>query len=382
MIRKVLVENYKSHSRTEIEIGSLTALVGPNGCGKTALLQAAHFLYQLAEQPLEQVFSGEQHPAHIVKRGARSLTVLTQGEALLSPWVAQIDVGWPAHYSAGWVAEVGWQWDNEIKSHQPLLPNQTLGEVAPKEMLLSLGQAAYFKPVPKSLAAASYAESIPPNVAPDGSGLASTVAYLMTYQPQVYRELEEMLRVVVPNVEQIRVKPAKVMRHERKFFSYNETHVPFDDQRELTGQELVFDTTGAREVPAHSMSEGTLLVLGLLTLLLGGSGSPHLVLLDDVEQGLHPRAQRELVHLLRQLVDGQERQIILTSHSPYILDELNAEEVYVMASDQAGTSVVRRLSEHPDAERALSVLTTGEFWDAEGESWVFEEPEPTEEVNA
>ncbi len=147
------------------------------------------------------------------------------------------------------------------------------------------------------------------------------------------------------------------------------------------GHELIFDTTSAKEVPAHAMSDGTLLALGMLT-LLWSPASPQLILLDDVEQGLHPQAQRELIHVLKEFAEKQERQILITSHSPYIIDALSADDIYVMTTNQQGTSMTKRLSDHPDAKRALSVLTTGEFWSAEGESWAEQSPEPTEKMNA
>lgn len=64
-------------------------------------------------------------------------------------------------------------------------------------------------------------------------------------------------------------------------------------------------------------------------------------------------------------------QVIFTTHSPYIVDELEPQEVIVLALDEAGHTVARSLADHPDAQRALSVLTTGEFLAAEGEEWVF-----------
>ncbi|MCI0388321.1 MAG: ATP-binding protein [Acidobacteria bacterium] len=85
------------------------------------------------------------------------------------------------------------------------------------------------------------------------------------------------------------------------------------------GFELTFNTTGAQNVPAHAMSEGTLLVLGLLALLYSPD-SPQTILLDDIEQGLHPLAQRELMQALKKFAAEHDRQIILTSHSPYIVD--------------------------------------------------------------
>ena len=47
-----------------------------------------------------------------------------------------------------------------------------------------------------------------------------------------------------------------------------------------------------------------------------------MVLVDEIETSLHPRAQRRLIRDLAQIAREKQLQIILTTHSPYILDEL------------------------------------------------------------
>jgi predicted ATPase len=47
-----------------------------------------------------------------------------------------------------------------------------------------------------------------------------------------------------------------------------------------------------------------------------------LVLIDEIESSLHPRAQRRLVRDLAERCREREIQIILTTHSPYVLEEL------------------------------------------------------------
>lgn len=47
-----------------------------------------------------------------------------------------------------------------------------------------------------------------------------------------------------------------------------------------------------------------------------------LILIDEIESSLHPRAQRRLVRDLAEAARVQECQIILTTHSPYVLEEL------------------------------------------------------------
>ncbi|MDJ0514736.1 MAG: hypothetical protein QNJ74_00265 [Trichodesmium sp. MO_231.B1] len=65
-------------------------------------------------------------------------------------------------------------------------------------------------------------------------------------------------------------------------------------------------------------------------------------------------------------------QIIFSTHSPYILDELAPSQVHVLTNNNSGLTCCKRLDEHPDVEWAKQTLTTGEFWDAEGEDWVIE----------
>jgi hypothetical protein len=50
-----------------------------------------------------------------------------------------------------------------------------------------------------------------------------------------------------------------------------------------------------------------------------------LVLIDEVETSLHPRAQRRLIRDLAELCRLRELQVILTTHSPYVLGELPPE---------------------------------------------------------
>jgi predicted ATPase len=66
-----------------------------------------------------------------------------------------------------------------------------------------------------------------------------------------------------------------------------------------------------------------------------------IVLIDEVETSLHPRAQRRLMRDLAKVAREQELQILLTTHSPYILDELPPEaRIYLMDGAAGKTAVV------------------------------------------
>lgn len=65
-----------------------------------------------------------------------------------------------------------------------------------------------------------------------------------------------------------------------------------------------------------------------------------LLAIDEIETSLHPRAQRRLIRDLAQLARLNELQILLTTHSPYVLEELPPQaRVYVSGSGIRRTSV-------------------------------------------
>jgi len=374
MIERIRLTNFKNHADTQIELGKLTALIGPNSSGKTNVLQALAKASQLVSnlhmEGRDSSFVRDKNIDSLIRRGQQTSEICIAGRTRIRIDVAQVEsLSFHVKVSSEQRGHtVDLQWDG--KSEQTLVArDMTLGALS-ERLKQESGNAFYLKAIGKNLSESSYSEEISPQVKPDGTGLASAVAYFKTYEEKRFPGLLKALRSVVPSVENIRVRPAPVRIKERQVIKVDDQVVQHDKEREVMGHELVFDMTGAQELPASSVSEGTLLALALLT-LLWSPDCPNLVLLDDIEQGLHPKAQRELIAQLRKILEQRpELQIVLTSHSPYIVDELKADEVWLLATDEEGVAQARRLSDHPDAERALEVLTTGEFWSAEGEDWV------------
>jgi predicted ATPase len=60
------------------------------------------------------------------------------------------------------------------------------------------------------------------------------------------------------------------------------------------GHKVFFDFHHVRDIPAHGVGEGTLVMLALLTALLSPT-RPRLLLVDDISQSLHPEVQLQLV---------------------------------------------------------------------------------------
>ncbi len=370
MLETVELCHFKSHRSTRLNLDSsrLHALVGQNSSGKTSVLQALHYLSRLADSQFKNIFGHQRSPEFIATIGQNNVSVIGSGF-----WGYQYNrKTWQASYKFQqqenkWFPRASWNvdqdtdsvegWDASLSSASYPIPQ-------------ALRFAVHLKLVAANLAKAAYSEAITPRVEFDGSGLAPTLDYLRDEAPDSFQSLQEMLQRIVPGVKKVGVRRAKVMINRQRLIEVNGKSISYEESQEIAGQEIVLDMNTGERIPAHAISEGTMLTLGLLTVLMNPK-QPNLVLLDDVEQGLHPKAQRELITVFKEIIQANKNlQIIFSTHSPYIIDELTPSQVHVLSNANLGFTRSKRLDEHPDVEWAKQTLTTGELWDAEGEDWV------------
>jgi hypothetical protein len=146
--------------------------------------------------------------------------------------------------------------------------------------------------------------------------------------------------------------------------------IPYQRQLLFWGHRVLLDTSSGDGIPLDLASEGTVIALGLMT-LLHGSHPPRTLLMDDLDRALHPRAQQELVAVLRDTMKSRpELQIIATSHSPFLLDVLEFREVRVTSLADDGSVLCAPLGNHPDFEKWKHQVHPGELWSADLESWL------------
>ncbi len=69
-----------------------------------------------------------------------------------------------------------------------------------------------------------------------------------------------------------------------------------------------------------------------------------LVIIDEIETSLHPRSQRRLIRDLADICRTKEVQIILSTHSPYILDELPEEARLYIWEGMSGREIMKGVS--------------------------------------
>ena len=188
--------------------------------------------------------------------------------------------------------------------------------------------------------------------------------------PQGFEELVGLARRLIPRLRRIRFRKARVYRSESELVRFGNDTVKRTSRRLYQGELILFDFEHAENVSAGTASEGTILMLGLLTVLLGPT-RPRILLLDDIQHALHPVAQKQLVELIDQILQRYpDLQVLATAHSPYLLDYLAPEQVRIMAVGQDGYSRCGRLTEHPKFATWKEEMAPGEMWSLFGEKWL------------
>lgn len=137
-----------------------------------------------------------------------------------------------------------------------------------------------------------------------GEELASFLNTLKALDERQFRAVEKALHTIMPNVQGIGVEVSN-----------------------LGEVELTLKENGIL-VPARILSEGTLRILGLLS-LAGAKEQPSLIGFEEPENGIHPRRIQLVAELLKTRASSGETQYIVTTHSPLLPDLVPDESLYV-----------------------------------------------------
>jgi energy-coupling factor transporter ATP-binding protein EcfA2 len=364
MIQQVSFRNFKALRDVQMPLERLTVIVGPNSSGKTSILQGLSFLLRLASgAPVpESVFDALRTKG--VADPLEVMLELPEGDArvVMLPSDAPADV-WPGvepdFRTPRWVFFVQGREGGEAGAWQLLRACPNVARNLPRPALVRFDASRLAEP--------HYSEQAIPTLGPDGTGLPSVLAAMALTYPDEFSWLQDDLRKVIPAVQRVRFERVPVHREEVTSHPLGGREL---EGRYYVGDSILFDMTGAKSVPAAQASEGTVLVLGLLT-ALQIPPQPNLLLIDDLGHGLHPRAQWDLVKVLRQVMEQRpDLQIVATTHSPLLLDEVRPSEVRLTALKEDGSVACAAMTEHPDFGRWKGEFSAGEFWSVIGEKWV------------
>jgi len=382
MITKASFKNLKLLRDVEFPLGRLNVIVGANGVGKSTALLGLNLLSaslaRLRENPaapgeaLTRLFTGAADRESMVSKpdadgftigvdfrdGDRVDLKVGTGEIL-----SLIGVG-SFHFR-----HLGPHGGTTLDIRSTSGPD-AFGFAVEAERI-GLGRWPLVRLDAQKLGASHYSPQRDADLGFDGEGLASVLQRIQIARDGRLERIEASVAAVVPQARRIRTtqEPISLTEHVPVVIDGKTSFV--SHQREHTGAGFEVEWGDVGWVNARHLSEGTLLVIGLTTLL--ANNPPSLVLIDDLDKALHPVAQIEVVKMLQAFVDANPQvQVLATTHSPFVVDAMQPEQVLVAGSVDARTTTILRLTEHPTWSKQKPYLKPGEFWSAVGESWVAE----------
>ena len=115
-----------------------------------------------------------------------------------------------------------------------------------------------------------------------------------------------------------------------------------------------------KTIGAHLTSDGSLRLFALITLLnLPGEMLPNVILLDEPELGLHPSAVSLVGGMISSL--SEERQVIVATQSPLLVDSFQLEEIIVTEMED-GQTRFRKLKSDEYRHWLEDGYSSGDLW--------------------
>jgi predicted ATPase len=356
LIRKLGIHNFRSLGQVDsLELGPLTVLVGPNGSGKSNFCDALRFLSECLREGLDTAISKRNGIDALIRWSSSeplklSLAVEVVNEIGEGTWAFQVARGaegtfhveqevaeWKPREGLSYVyfVEAG-QWKHRPPGLEPSLEPTALvlpivaGDSRFHELAAELKNIAIYNISSERLREPQKPNPVRPMLE-HGENWASMLKLMEedVWKPDVLAALGR----IVGDIDDIKVS---------QLGGYLAVSFRHGSEGE---RERWFD--------ASQESDGTLRCAGILTALLQ---SPPLTLVgvEAPELIIHPGALPVLYDFFRQA--SQTSQVLLTTHSPELLDLLDVEEVRVVER-KGGVTRVAPLAEEQREVVKRSLMT-------------------------
>lgn len=374
-ISAVRIRNFKAiQDSGTVKLGPLTVLIGNNGSGKSSFIEALETLQQIVQNDLDRAmlpWHGFEHvwnkaASHADKTQAKSkrahktnpmsFTFTGKGPANLGSFRAEMDVTMgeggnslfiqreklvftkgmrverdDSGFTKGVNMPSGADARGLMLDGKSVMQDLGLGGLGRWQFLL-LNPQMMGERVPQTRAGSV-------RLAKDGRNIAEYLNWIRKQDASAFEGIVEAVQYVLPYARDL--QPVLTSEWERAVYL------------QLTEREF--------KVPGWLLSTGTLRILALLALLRSPEPTPLLVV-EEIENGLDPRAIGFLVDEMRNAISDGDRQIIVTTHSPYLLDKLALEHIVTVERPDGGPPVFRRPAEEEELRQWATKFAPGSLY--------------------
>ncbi|HEX6903402.1 MAG TPA: AAA family ATPase [Thermoanaerobaculia bacterium] len=349
MIHSLRVQGYRAlHDLTLGPLSPLSVFLGPNGSGKSTIFDVFAFLSESFTLGLRQAWDRRGRFKELRTRGTQGPVVIelgykeapdmplmtyhlaveesSKGPVALEEWLGTSTsrvLDFRGGQGRVWGPDGGRDVVEERLSSPETIAVNTLGQLAKHPRLAALRRFItgwYLSSLSADTVKGTTMAGPQERLSPTGDNLANVIQYLTQQHPDRLTEILKALAQRVPRLERVIPEPTA------------------DGGLLLQIKDAPFE----QPVPARFASDGTLKLLAYLTILYDPDPPP-LIGIEEPENFLHPRLLPELAEECRQA--AARTQLLVTSHSPFFVNALKADEVWVLFRDERGYTQARRAAD-------------------------------------
>lgn len=370
-VSHVVFERYRSLRDVKLELESLNVLIGANASGKSNALDGLRLLHEaVVERDFSEAVRARGGIVHLAWKGEEAsyvrLTLRVTTPEGIYEWIVRLQRKAYDFFVEEEVREIrrghppttlieshegqGWWWSDQGQKvelrQQPTacaLSAAAADAAFPARDVVDFVRSwGFFDPSPMLLRRASF-DLEPSHLDAYGRNLSSRLVALRNQGDGLFERILEATRSILGVPEKLELREGD----DRIYFTQEEPGLKY---------------------PVHQVgaSSGTLRILALMTALLGEPVST-LVGIEEPENYVHPAALKAFVeHLLRA---RDHAQILITTHSPLLLDYLDDPAAVCVVRNEPGSGTVITREDRPEAiRRALdeSGFGLGEFYETRG----------------
>jgi predicted ATPase len=380
MLSKLRVQHYKSLFDTEINLEPLTVFIGPNGSGKSNICESLAVLADFLQR-LVSIGSIDLQAKELLAQSVKKVSQYSQnleskfwhGELnylILEAETSDVDSNSPdknnnirdisivldynrqtvelSKLTSRLKLNIGLNINKEKEQEYDHTLRQLLisNNYPNSSIANSLKKVHIYDFAPTSLSNNANSTPLTNSMDRTGQGIAYALVDILHTNRERFDELEERLTRLVPNIKRI-----SLPRTQNQTFSL----------------ELI-DRYSEHHIPASDISDGTLRILGFLTALYQ-ENTPSIICFEEIENGIHPWLLHKMVELLKIVstegITGNPVQVLITTHSPVLLNYVEPHQVRAVELDGEGKTQVHNLP--VDSVRFQQALAAydgdlGELW--------------------
>lgn len=356
MLRSLSIKNYKSILDLQLELGRINVFIGENGCGKSNILEAVAMF--------AAAVTGKLELDELYGRGIRvarpAITVSSfvgerEAEAIKLSGVS-LDGG--DSYRC-WYALEPIDPEDIFSTWDPDLRSWTINDRQTGEMGLEVGNAfrgmlndfLIFNLTTKALRGI-FAESKKVPLGINGENLDVLIA---SFKPRDRKKLFEYAQLV-SWVAGVLLDPTDKYKLQGHKLGRSTSTLYFKD-RFMRQRNNIFSAENANEGILHVLFYGALFI---------SERTPRLFGIDNIETSLNPHLCRSLMKELVKLAAENDKQALITTHNPAILDGLNLHDdeqrLFVVYRGDKGDTKAKRIQLKQKVEVDGQPLKLSELW--------------------